>query len=32
MLPKNKLQSNRMARLKIYPGPDHQQQSQLGGK
>jgi len=32
MLPKNKLRSNRLARLKIYPGSEHQHQSQLGGK
>lgn len=32
MLPKNKLQRDRLARLKIYPGPEHQHESQLGGK
>jgi len=30
MLPKNKLQDLRMARLKVYAGPDHNHESQLG--
>ena len=30
MLPKNRLQSPRMARLKVYAGSDHNHQSQLG--
>lgn len=30
MLPKNKLRSGRMTRLKVYAGEDHQHQSQLG--
>ncbi|MCB9813033.1 MAG: 50S ribosomal protein L13 [Pseudomonadales bacterium] len=30
MLPKNKLQDPRMARLKVYAGSDHKHQSQLG--
>lgn len=29
MLPKNKLRSGRMNRLKIYPGQDHKHQAQL---
>jgi large subunit ribosomal protein L13 len=32
MLPKNKLQRNRLARLKIYSGAEHKHDSQLGGK
>lgn len=32
MLPKNRLRDLRMARLKIYAGPEHKQQSQLGAK
>ena len=32
MLPKNKLRSDRMARLKVYAGTDHKHTSQLGGK
>lgn len=30
MLPKNRLQDPRMARLKVYSGSDHKHQSQLG--
>ncbi len=30
MLPKNKLQSKRMARLKVYKGAEHKHESQLG--
>jgi len=30
MLPKNKLQSPRMVRLKVYKGSDHKHESQLG--
>lgn len=30
MLPKNRLQNPRMARLKVYAGPDHNHESQLG--
>lgn len=30
MLPKNKLQAQRMTRLKVYAGSDHKHQSQLG--
>ena len=30
MLPKNRLRSDRMNRLKIYPGVDHPHQSQIG--
>jgi large subunit ribosomal protein L13 len=30
MLPKNKLRSDRMARLKVYPTAEHKHQSQLG--
>lgn len=32
MLPKNRLRADRMARLKIYAGPEHTHQSQLGTK
>ncbi|PIY80588.1 MAG: 50S ribosomal protein L13 [Candidatus Pacebacteria bacterium CG_4_10_14_0_8_um_filter_42_14] len=32
MLPKNKHRSDRMTRLKVYPGADHKHQSQLGVK
>ncbi|NCN45443.1 MAG: 50S ribosomal protein L13 [Candidatus Pacebacteria bacterium CG10_big_fil_rev_8_21_14_0_10_36_11] len=32
MLPKNRLQGERMARLKIYEGAEHKHASQLGGK
>lgn len=32
MLPKNKLRSQRMARLKIYADANHNHDSQLGGK
>ena len=32
MLPNNKLRDRRMARLKIYAGPEHEHQSQLGEK
>ncbi|MFH2118744.1 MAG: 50S ribosomal protein L13 [Candidatus Paceibacterota bacterium] len=32
MLPKNRLQGDRLARLKIYPGKEHKHESQLGGK
>ena len=32
MLPKNRLRSQRMARLKINAGPEHSHESQLGGK
>lgn len=32
MLPKNKLRSDRMTRLKVYAGADHKHQSQLGSK
>lgn len=32
MLPKNRLQGDRMARLKIYAEADHNHTSQLGGK
>jgi len=32
MLPKNKLRRDRMARLKIYAGSEHQHESQLGGQ
>ena len=32
MLPNNKLRDRRMTRLKIYAGPEHEHQSQLGGK
>jgi large subunit ribosomal protein L13 len=32
MLPKNRLQSDRMARLKIYADADHKHESQLGDK
>lgn len=30
MLPKNRLRNDRLARLKIYAGPEHAHQSQLG--
>lgn len=32
MLPKNRLQGDRLARLKIYADADHKHESQLGGK
>jgi large subunit ribosomal protein L13 len=32
MLPKNKLRNERMKRLKVYAGSEHQHQSQLGGE
>lgn len=32
MLPKNRLQDERMARLKIYADAEHKHESQLGGK
>ncbi|HCR80896.1 MAG: 50S ribosomal protein L13 [Candidatus Pacebacteria bacterium GW2011_GWB1_47_8] len=32
MLPNNKLRDRRMTRLKIYAGPEHEHQSQLGEK
>lgn len=32
MLPKNKLRSDRMTRLKVYVGPEHKHQSQIGGQ
>jgi large subunit ribosomal protein L13 len=32
MLPKNKLRSDRMTRLKVYAGAEHSHQSQLGSK
>lgn len=32
MLPKNRLQNDRLANLYIYEGPEHKQQAQLGGK
>ena len=32
MLPKNRLRSDRMARMKIYQDEDHKHESQLGGK
>jgi len=31
MLPKNKLRSGRMTRLKVYVGTEHKHQSQIGG-
>lgn len=32
MLPKNRLQGDRLARLKIFAGAEHKHESQLGGK
>jgi large subunit ribosomal protein L13 len=32
MLPKNRLQGDRMARLKVYAGSEHNHESQLGAK
>lgn len=32
MLPKNKLQADRFSRLKVYAGPEHKHESQLGAK